>query len=1167
MSERRYRRASELEGAQRAAAEAKGNVVVAAGAGSGKTTVLAARYVRLLEEGRLETGERVGCRNVLVLTFTRKAAAEMYGRIYGALAGSAAEADDPELRAHLASCLSDFSQAQISTFDSFAARVARSGAARFGLAPDFSIDEERARKAASDLALSFLLERREDEAVRELVSALGLEGVREDVLARLALERMSLSSPPDFAAYHAAQGPRLERMEAEAREGLLAIRSTVLEYAGARTTDTSKRWLEAMAAADPSASDEAFAAFAAGLRGLRKPGSNSRDELSLLLSDSVDGIRKSAAAYEATAATKAAHPARLGLYRLLDDFRARWDSARRREGILSFNDAARLALDALEADAELRRHFQGLYRYAMIDEFQDDNELQKRLLFLVAGAEPAAPHAEPGSAPPVRGGGPAKDRLFFVGDEKQSIYLFRGADVSVFRRLSEELGTEAIPLSRNFRSEPGIIGMINAIFPSVMAPIDPERGYEDFEARFERLESRKPTDGVEPRFIYLELPYARERSGLRDPAECEAWEVARIVRESVDSGSLLVADRETGRARPARFSDFAILLRSTGKQVHFEKYLRLFGLPYSSENACGLFSEAAACDLYYALRLSIYPEDRNALAAYLRSPFAGLSDEAVVRLLLEAGERPLDAGFDPFGAEAPALVPEADRPGLARGAATMARLSGRVDREGIAATVSYLWFEAGYRAALLRDPVASAFEEHFELVHSMAVEADARRSCLAAFVAELEKRVGEPDKQEIDLPRDGSAGVRIMTVHKSKGLEFPIVVVPQANNAGRDRSTREAWFWDEEIGPTFKPPAEAGERSRNAFFDRSRDRREAMEAAELKRLLYVALTRAESQVIVTAAESRNEDARARSFRSLLARGLGLLEPPSPLAPSDEEAGAPADREGGAPTLDLPPFGRLTVLPSGALAGLIPERSDLEYYGLVRGAGSAALAVRKTPPGLESIPVFARDAAPIGAAVTDRAEALGLETEAGEELAIDPGLAAPPALAPATWGSLVHEVLESRIGPSGRPGRPIPSAALRDRLEEALGSGVAADKAAARAARLAEVFLKSELGIRAAAAGERAVELGVAIALEGQSGSPRWERGVIDLAFIEADRVVVVDYKTDSAIHPKGHAAQLGEYARAARAIFGKPVEAWIFYLYGGGRAVGLGAPEGAASRE
>jgi ATP-dependent helicase/nuclease subunit A len=1201
VSGRRFKRAEELEGAQREAAEAKGNIVVAAGAGSGKTTVLAARYVRLLETGRLESGERVGCRNVLVLTFTRKAAAEMYGRIYGALAEAAELAaapdrpSDPEpareprparepgLAAHLAACLSDFSQAQISTFDSFAARIARSAASRFGVAPDFAIDEDRAREEASDLALAFLLERREDAAVRDLVSAIGLEGAREKVFAALAVGRMTISSPPDFAAFHAAQGPLLERMEAEEREKLLALRLAVLEYAGGKTTETSARWLDAMAAAPAPDADAAdFDAFAARLadKSLRKPGSNSKDELSRFLSDTVDGIRSTAEGYRVVAATKAAHPSRLGLYLLLDEFRARWDAARRRAGCLSFRDVAQLALDALESDAELRRHYRELYRYAMIDEFQDDNELQKRLLFLLAGDGDDS--TRPGLAP---------DKLFFVGDEKQSIYLFRGADVSVFRRLSGELGAEPIRLARNFRSEPGLIRLVNEIFPSVMAPADPDRGHEDFEASFEELSSREATSGVEPRFVYLELPYGGARgeaSGeARDAAECEAWEVARIVRDAVEEGKLLVADRASGRARPARYEDFAILLRSTGKQVHFEKYLRLLGVPYGSENACGLFSEAVACDLYYALRLALYPDDRNALAAYLRSPFAGLSDEAIVRLLLAAGaERGArEPVFDPLGDEARASIPEADRGPHARGAATMAALAARIDRESLSASVSYLWFEAGYRAALLRDPVASAFEEHFELVHSMAVAADERGSCLAAFVAELELLIGEPDKLEVDLPRDGSTGVRIMTIHKSKGLEFPIVIIPQANNTGRDRSAGEAWFWDDESGPTFKTPEVIGERSRNAFFDRSKERREAMEAAELKRLLYVALTRAESHIIVTATESRNADAKGRSFRSLLAGPLGLLEPPSPLC-GDEDAGQAAPAAPASSTLG--PFGPLVALPSGALVGLIPERGDLEYYRLVDGAraakGADAPTAARAPHGSRSpvatradigrlaaaLPVIERRAfAPAStvtaaaerAAAAERGETAPASRRTAEEprrLDVPPELAAPSGLSPEAWGSLVHAVLESRLSP--RPAaRSLPSSLL-DAVEEATGGREERDRAVARAGRLAEVFLGSELGRRALAARERCVELKIALAAEEDASrnAPRYLKGSIDLAFVEGNSIVVVDYKTDSTIEAGKHDLQLGAYGRAAREIFGRPAEPWVFYLYG---AIALPASE------
>jgi ATP-dependent helicase/nuclease subunit A len=1179
---RRYRRVEDLEGEQRAAALAEGDAVIAAGAGSGKTTVLAARYVRLLEEGRLPSGERVHARNILVLTFTRKAAAEMYSRIYGSLAEAAALArerynkiplgsgdshvavsaalarerynkiplgsGDSHVAEHLESCLRDFAEAQISTFDSFAARVARSGSARFGLAPDFAVDEDRARELASELALAFLLGHRDRDAVRDLVSAAGFEGARDEILAELATSRMSLSSPPDFALFHEAQARRLVEMEADSRASVLALRAAALDYADAKTTATSRAWLEALAS-DPGEGAEGLLAFIGRLDGLRKPGSNSRDEASLFLCEAVPSIRAAVASYRDIDATLRAHPARRELYLLLDEFRKEWDGARRAEKILTFRDVAQLALDVLETDGETLEHYRSLYRYAMIDEFQDDDELQKRVLFLLAGD---------------RAG-----KLFFVGDEKQSIYLFRGADVSMFRRLASELrpsgpasGPTSLSLSKNYRSEPGLIGVINSIFEELMPPPgepaeDSEgRKVEDFEARFEALASREATGGVEPRFVYLELPRPEDggdenRGAFRETAEAEAWAVARIVRDAVERGSLLVADRKTGKARAARYEDFAILLRSTGNQVHFEKYFRLLDVPYGAENACGLFSEAVACDLYYALRLALYPEDRNALAAYLRSPFAGLSDEALVRFLCST--RGL---FDP---EVAALLPSRDRPGWERGVATIRAVSAMADKASLAACLSFLWFEAGYRSALLREKVASAFEEHFELVHSLAVEADARGRCLASFVAGLERLVGRPDKLEIDLPRDDRAGVRIMTVHKSKGLEFPVVIIPQANNVGREGSAREPWYWEEGLGPSFRPPAEIGSRSRNAFFEAARGKRTAMERAELKRLLYVALTRAESHIVVSAVRPRAEDREGRSFRSLLAQSLGLLDAPSPLASSPAESAGSAS----------PPFGPLVTLPSGAHVGVLRELREEEYLGLVSRSRHRRAGGREAVPNAAGPPLVERLAMPASEAVSSLAERYSLARAAeggeaqransAERLEIDRELEAPKGLRPELWGSLVHALLESKLRPGGR-GLEL-SSTLRGELRSALGSDGALGAAIERAALLAQVFLGSELGRRALAAGDRRVELKIAM---GYKGAARFAKGSVDLAFIEPGHVVVVDYKTDAAIDVGAHDFQLAAYRRAAAEIFALPAEAWVFYLYGGGRAMRLperGAPE------
>jgi len=268
----------------------------------------------------------------------------------------------------------------------------------------------------------------------------------------------------------------------------------------------------------------------------------------------------------------------------------------------------------------------------------------------------------------------------------------------------------------------------------------------------------------------------------------------------------------------------------------------------------------------------------------------------------------------------------------------------------------------------------------------------------------------------------------------------------------------------------------------------------------------------------------------------------------------------------------PPFGELTALSSGAFVALIPERNDIEYFALVAKAKSGAAAEID----FSAIPIVERHARPGSSSVTAiaaRYAATRKPSPRDRELKIAAELAPPSGLPAIPWGSLVHAVLESRLGP--RPLEPggaedseirLPPK-LRETLEEALGGEGPARDAIVRASRLAQVFLSSELGQRALASGERYVELDVAIGLEyavstnarPSANAPRYARGIVDLAFAEADRIVVVDYKTDGAVASGEHDVRVAAYGRAVAAIFAKPVELWVFYLYGGGIALKLDA--------
>ena len=328
MSEQReFKLAEDLEGPQREAATKPGNLVVAAGAGSGKTTVLAARYIRLLSTGRMKASCQRASASTPATSSCSPSRARPPPRCTPA---STARWPQPQPAArtirsspeHLAACLADFSQAQISTFDSFAARVARSGSARFGIAPDFAVDEERAARMASDLALSFILEHREDGAMRELVASGSLEGVRDEVLAALAVRRMSISSPPEFRGLPRAtrrSGSRRWRPNRRRRSSPCARPSS---NTSAPDDADLEAWLDALAPSPEDEADSGFLRFLDRSARLRKPGSNSqRRGFHVPLGLRSRLSRRPPTAYRDIAATRAAHPDRLVLYRLLDEFR------------------------------------------------------------------------------------------------------------------------------------------------------------------------------------------------------------------------------------------------------------------------------------------------------------------------------------------------------------------------------------------------------------------------------------------------------------------------------------------------------------------------------------------------------------------------------------------------------------------------------------------------------------------------------------------------------------------------------------------------------------------------------------------------------------------------------------------------------------------------------
>lgn len=1088
------------------------NAVVEAGAGSGKTSVLTQRYLRLVIQERMPVGA------VLALTFTRKAAAEMYQRIYQALG---AQAEDP----FVAEQLSRFDTAQISTLDSFCAQIARNGCAAYGVPPTFTTDERALAELCDRQALAFLLQHQRSPGMQALIQTAGFAGVWKSALSRIAMNELLVARPPDFGETERIQREFLYRELSATLNRVQAACAAIgaTDPGAGRCIAAGQALLAenppppAPAAPDGPPALETLIAWSGVPKRLSKSCGSSKDDQVLTYKELVDELRGLADPLVAICTTLLAWPTTQELFGLMESFSVQVLEQKRSAGLLSYQDVVVMAVEILSTNTALREYYRERFSAVMIDEFQDNNELQKELLFLLAGGDAATP--------------PAAGRLFFVGDEKQSIYRFRGADVRVLKRLSAELagGRSSVRLLHNYRSEPGLVRFFNELFSRVMS----NEGRED-EARFAPLESRAATEGVHASaqlwWVEPQPKGSYEPLTLLTPDESEAYHLANAIRQAVENTSLMVA--EDGRARPAEYHDVAILFRSSSNQITYERMLRHHGVPYQSESVRTLFLDAPASDIYAALQLLVYPEDRVAYAALLRSPLVGLSDAAMIRVL--------DPEGPPF---APVDLPNPqDQERFAVGAARYAELCSRCGTSSIAGLVFHIWHRWGYRYLLVRRPDLHTYLEYYDYLMELARTYE--QDGLPRFLDEVRRRLGENARlDEVELQHGRRDGVHLMTIHKSKGLEFPVVIIANATNRGRAGAASDApYYRSDRLGVVFNTSVlredKLTQRAQNAVFSLEREEVKRAEAAELKRLLYVAATRAEAHLIISGV--RSEKDMSGSLINLVA---GPFEAASVSLADDAR-------------IDL----QIRVLNQ--------VRADRLDYGRRRAAIDVA-SVAETYRGRRRI---SRPAVRREVSVTEVARAwsrarlrAGEETEPAPLVGTDGGMPAVDDLLERhnlhpLFGEFVHHRAERLVAApqtSVFDPREVPP---RLRFTEQPGVEPAAAAALYDAGnRLAARFVESELGrrLRKAAAGDLTrsggsqrslfVEQPLLVA-RSVEGARIWIRGTPDFVLVDDAAVTVVDLKTDARMQSEHHAVQLQLYREALEEMYRRPVHALLYYL-------------------
>jgi ATP-dependent helicase/nuclease subunit A len=780
---------------QRAAVERRDcDLLLDAGAGSGKTSVLVERFARAV----LDDGVEVGA--ILTITFTEKAAAELRDRIRSRLrslgAVDAARATEG---------------AFISTIHGFCARVLRANALAAGIDPSFAVLDRAAAERLMDLAFDDALE---DVAGRftgtgELLAAYGLGPVRGAVLGTFAELRSRGAAEPALPALARSTvglsdaGVSLVEAAAAAAGSLDALPSQ-----GAKVVQALgrlERIPELVAAGAPWPGD---------LDAVKLPGGNG----AALTSDACLGYMEALKAFRSACEYEWAAAPVAVLAELLVAFGARYAELKRGASALDFEDLELMTRDLLAAGGELSERYAARFEQIMVDELQDTNAVQLELIESIADGN-----------------------LFTVGDAQQSIYGFRHADVALFERRGELLsGAGArLTLQTNFRSRPEILQAINLAFASAIG--------ERFRPLVPGREGLVPA--VEP---VVELLIADKGSDWEDEGIAAPWRVAEARALAARVASLVA-----GGAAPR---EVVVLTRATTDLRAYERALEERGIPTYVIGGRGYWSHPQILDFVAYLRALANPRDQGALYTVLCSPLVGVSLDALVIIAAAARASGRDPGWviGELGEELDGLASE-DASRLGGFAIWFATERAATARCGIEELLQRALTVSGYDLAMLAMPGGTRRLANVRKLMRLGREHDALAGPdLRGFLELVRGRAagwaGAGDPRESEAPVEGEAldAVRLMTIHRAKGLEFEIVCVADLGRAPRRDAPLLRVGRDGRLGLRLGRPG-TGRREYALDYGALREEQLTVEAAEERRLFYVAMTRARERLIVSGA--------------------------------------------------------------------------------------------------------------------------------------------------------------------------------------------------------------------------------------------------------------------------------------------------------------------------
>lgn len=827
------------------------NVVVVAGAGTGKTTLLVNRLIHVL----MREPRPVDITQIVALTFTNKAATEMAVRLRDRLMTLASPGEredgdaDPgavraaDLREHYglssdriaeraAAALHDLEKAQIGTLHSFAAHLLRLYPIESGVAPDFEEDDglrfEEFFSSRWELWLDAELgpAGANHDRWRRLLAEVGLNQLRE-----VARELCSELVPLDELIRQCTE----DRLTPALREWLSASRTRAAALLAAQDRPKRRKveWLLA------AARDLFDLLLERGPEGLQALPAETREALGKDLGDLPAGWTEEAFADAAgviriAQRVRAVDPGFLGdLLAVLSPFARQTRAGFLAQGRISFDGLLARARALLADHPNIRERLKHEYRAILVDEFQDTDPSQYEILLYLAeragrcGTSWRDVELEPG-------------KLFIVGDPKQSIYAFRRADIEAFDRVVNKIrssGGEEYKLVTNFRSHGAVLAVVNAVFDRLL------REQEHVQPSNVPLAARPDRQGgVTHPGVELRLVKGGEEEDFDSAAvtRTEAESLARWLKEELLAREVLTDAKE--QRTPLRPGHVALLFRKLTQAQGYLDALRRHGIPYVTDGEKHFYRRQEVVDLVNLLRVVQNPHDTIALAGILRSPLGGLTDLE----LYELRER---EALDYRRADRLAAWASPKAPVVRRLYQQLLELSRAAPGRPLQEAVELLWT----RLPVLELAAASLHGEqavaNLTKVRQIAAElADRPHLTLTGFVDLMIARLAEqPDEAESALAEESLEAVRVLTIHKAKGLEFPVVILPGLHHGAVPGGEGPLVSHDWSTGVLGLAVGERCSLGAILVGEKFRMREEA----ERRRVFYVGMTRAKERLILS----------------------------------------------------------------------------------------------------------------------------------------------------------------------------------------------------------------------------------------------------------------------------------------------------------------------------